>query len=136
VFILTYLVVTLTKVQIFVEGVETSLSDVRAVEIIEHVKNPKLWKHPRVESPNDLLLKLRRVREAKLSDMIDVRREFGSFLIVDIGDGYRFWTVVGVFGIQVVNASFLAGDSIVGVVEVRHVCRGELEVEGSPLESR
>jgi hypothetical protein len=68
--------------------------------------------------------------------MIDVRREFGSFLIVDIGDGYRFWTVVGVFGIQVVNASFLAGDSIVGVVEVRHVCRGELEVEGSPLESR
>ena len=124
-FIFTYLVVTLTEVQIFIEGVKTSLSNVRAVEIVEHVKDPKLWEHPSVKTPDDFLLKLRCVREAELSNMIDIRREFGSFLIMDIGDGHRFWAVVAMFGIQVFNASFLAGDSIAGVVvDVRHSCRG------------
>lgn len=134
--VFTYLVVTLTEVQIFIKSVETSLSNVRAVEIVEHVKDPKLWEHPSVKTPDDFLLKLRCVCEAELSNMVDIRREFGSLVVVDIGDGYRLWTVVGMLGIQVVNASFLAGDSIVGVVDVRHDGRGELGVTGSSLESR
>jgi hypothetical protein len=125
VFILVYLVVTLSKVQIFIEGVETSLGDVRAVEVVEHIKNPKLWKHPRIKTAHDLLLELSSVCEAQLSDMVDIRRKFGSFLVMDVGGGDRFWAVVAMFGVKVVDPSFLARDSVVGiVVDVRHDCRG------------
>ena len=67
--------------------------------------------------------------DSLVAGLVDVRRKFGSFLIVDLADGHRVRPIVAMFVVEIVNRSFLAGDSIIGVVvDVRHDCRDWLGV--------
>jgi hypothetical protein len=76
------LVVSILEVEILIESVESGLSDVGAVQVVEHVENPELGKHPHVELADNLLLELCGIGEAESCDVGEVVNHLGLFLSI------------------------------------------------------
>jgi hypothetical protein len=106
------------------------------VQVVEHVEDPQLWHHPSVERSYDLFLELGCVLEAELGDMVEIRGEFGVFLVVDIDGGGKFGHIVVIFSVQVLNRSPLVEDNIVCSVDARHGWYGWFGVTESLPRSR
>ncbi|KAI6752064.1 hypothetical protein HG531_006760 [Fusarium graminearum] len=93
------LVITILEVKILVEGVESGLGDVGAVEIVEHVENPKLGKHEHVELADNLLLELSGVGKAESCDIGQVWSYLWLFLTVGRCGFQRTSNVLGVLAL-------------------------------------
>jgi hypothetical protein len=63
--------------------------------------------------------------------MVEIRREFGLFFVLNIDRRGGLWHVVVVFSVQVLNRTLLVDDSIVRRVDVRHGCYDWFGVKGT-----
>lgn len=66
------MIVAIFEVKILIEGVQTGLRNVVPVEVVEHVKDPELGKHPRVQLADNSLLQLLGVVHFEAGNMVNV----------------------------------------------------------------
>jgi hypothetical protein len=78
----TYLIISILEVKILIESIQSSLCNIRPVEVIEHVKNPQLGKHPQVQLPHNLLLQFGGIGQTEEFDVVQVGGYFCLVMLV------------------------------------------------------